>query len=222
MNKSILDILNNKYYKTFVPTLSSLSIGIFTSMVFSIDKNNKSFPFVVFMLIISIVIELLFLYFNLRREENINEVVCESDEDIKATMKQVIKTQGKICIMSRDLSWVDPEMELCITSKSSSMLIFAEKSTELTKRLSDNGVEIKYYGKWKFEPKTRFTIIRYNTRNEQVVIANTQNSINKKGKIKHTIYQTKKGNKTDEWINSLAIDMIDLCKTVSYGEEDEQ
>lgn len=221
MNLSISDILNNKYYKTFVPTLSSLLIGILTSFVFSMDKNSKSFPFVVFMLVISIAIELLFLYFNLRKDENINEVVCESDEDIKNTMKQVIKTQGKICIMSRDLSWVDLEMELCITSKASSMLIFAEKSTELTKRLSENGVEIKYYDKWQFEPKTRFTIIRYNTRNEQVVIANTQNSIHKKNKIKHTIYQTKKGNRTDEWINSLAIDMIDLCKKVCYGEGDE-
>lgn len=221
MNKSILDTLNNKYFRTFVPTLSSMALGILGNMVFSMDKSTKSFPFVVFAFVISIIIEIALVLFKLLKEEEINEVICESEESIKSTMKKVIKTQGKICIMSRDLSWVDPEIELCITSKASSMLIFAEKSTELTERLNKNGVEIKYYGKWNFEPKTRFTIIRYNTRNEQVVIANTQNSINKKGKIKHTIYQTKKGNKTDEWINSLAMDMIDLCKTVSYGEEDE-
>lgn len=130
--------------------------------------------------------------------------------------------QGKICIMSRDLSWVDCEVRACIVSKAPNVLIFLEKETNLTNELRDNGVEIMCYGMWNFEPKTRFTIIRYNTNNPQVAIANTQNSIRKKGKIRHTIYQTQRNNGTDEWINSLAIDMIQLCKSVCNGEINEQ
>ena len=161
----------------------------------------------------------IFLIYDFYIEGKVNEVVCTSDEQIKDTMKTIIKTQGKICIVSRDLSWVDAEIEHCISIKSNSMLIFAEKPNPVTEILTQKGVEFKYYGNLKFEPKTRFTMIRYNARNPQVAIANIQNSIRKKGStIKHTIYQTEEGNKHDAWINSLASDLIQLCNLTCYGE----
>lgn len=162
-------------------------------------------------------ISLIFLICDYFKEKQINEIVCSSDYEIKIQMKKIIKMQGKICIMSRDLSWVDAEIETCICSKANSVLIFAEKVTDLTERLQKNGVEILYYGGLGFEPKTRFTTIRYNTNNSQVAIANIQNSIRKRGKVKHVIYQTEKGRREDEWINSLAIDMISLCKSSLKG-----
>lgn len=162
-------------------------------------------------------ISLIVLIYDYFKEKKPNEVLCTSDDEIKNQMKRIIKMQGKVCIMSRDLSWVDSEIETCICSKANSVLIFAEKETDLTKRLQASGVEILYYGVLGFEPKTRFTMIRYNTYNSQVAIANTQNSIRKKGKVKHIIYQTEKGKREDEWINSLASDMILLCKASCRG-----
>lgn len=165
---------------------------------------------------------LILLVYDYFKSNQSNEVTCNSDDDIKSQMKKIIKMQGKICIMSRDLSWVDSEVEACIYAKSNSILIFAEKRTELTKRLESNSVEILYYGDLGFEPKTRFTMIRYNTSNPQVAIANTENSIRKKGNVKHVIYQTVRGKREDEWINSLASDMIFLCKASCREERYEQ
>ncbi len=162
-------------------------------------------------------ISLFFLICDYFKENQTNEVVCTSDYEIKDQMKKIIKMQGKICIMSRDLSWVDSDIETSICAKANSVLIFAEKTTDLTERLQAKGVEILYYGGLGFEPKTRFTMVRYNTNNSQVAIANIQNSIRKKGKVKHIIYQTEKGRREDEWINSLANDMILLCKASCKG-----
>ena len=149
-----------------------------------------------------------------------NEIVCHNDEDIANTMKKLIKTRGKICIMSRDLSWVDAEMEACIAEKKDNILIFAQKESNLTKRLISKGASVKYYGHLNFEPKTRFTIIRYNSTNPQVAIANIQNSVRRKNSFKHVIYETiDNGCQQDKWINSLALDMMELCRAASVGDK---
>lgn len=146
-----------------------------------------------------------------------NQRICHSDDEIQKAMMQIIRTPGKICIMSRDLSWVNDEIKDCIKRKKD-VLIFAEKETELTLELASSGVRIKLYGKCNFEPKTRFTIIGYNRNNPQVAIANTQHTIRKNGALVHTIYETSANQSSqDEWINSLAIDMMNLCNAV--GEE---
>ena len=141
-----------------------------------------------------------------------NERICKSDEAIEEAMKEIINSHGQICIMSRDLSWVTPEISACLEAKKDSVLIFAQSENKKTKTLASRGVKVKYYGKLGFEPKTRFTIIRYNKNDPQVAIANMQNSIRKKKQFKHVIYQTSaSGNTQDEWINSLAVDMVKLC-----------
>jgi hypothetical protein len=146
--------------------------------------------------------------------KKVNERVCCSDAEIKSAMKDIIRTQGKVCIMSRDLSWVDTEVEQCILTKKGSMLIFVEGPTELTKRLHKFGVRIMYYGHLHFEPSSRFTVIKY-PRDPQVAIANTKYSVRKRRNFKHTIYETGGNNcKQDKWINSLACDMIKLCELV--------
>jgi len=149
------------------------------------------------------------------KENTLNERICTSEEEIKTAMKEIIKTQGKICVVSRDLTWVDNEVAACISAKKSSIIIFAEKENPTTQKLKAEGIKIKFYGHLGFEPKTRFTIIRYNSINPQVAIADTQHSIRKKKKFKHTIYETvSNGSKQDKWINSLALDMMNLFNVV--------
>ena len=142
-----------------------------------------------------------------------NERICKSYEDIEEAMKEIINSHGQICIMSRDLSWVTPEISACLETKKDSVLIFAESENKRTRVLTDRGVNVLYYGKLGFAPKTRFTIIRYNKNDPQVAIANMENSIRRKKQFKHIIYQTSvTGNRQDEWINSLAVDMVKLCE----------
>ena len=139
-----------------------------------------------------------------------------SEDEIRSAMIKIIKSQGKVCIMSRDLSWVNPEVSDCLKKKKDNLLIFAQKETELTKKLKEAGIQIRYYGDTHFEPQTRFTIIGYNKPTPQVAISRTQYTIRKRGKLNHKIYQTSmSGDERDMWINSLALDMIDLCELVS-------
>ena len=149
------------------------------------------------------------------QERQVNKIVCKSDVEIKAAMRKLIKTQGKVCIVSRDLSWVDSSIEVILKKKGNSLLIFAEKESDLTKRLITNGVNVKYYGDLEYEPKTRFTVLRYNRLNPQVAISNTTNTMRKKDSFKHTIYETNPANQLDSWINSLAIDLIELLNKTS-------
>lgn len=149
------------------------------------------------------------------RADRVNKLVCHSEDEIKEAMIKIIKTQGRICIVSRDLSWVDDDVKEYIKNKRGNILIFAEKETALTKELKLLGADIKYY-KDKFEPKTRFTIIRYNRDNPQVAVANRQDTIRRKGVFTHEIYQTSTANncEQDKWINSMALDMMKLCLAV--------
>ena len=150
------------------------------------------------------------------RAENINQIICQSEDEIKNTMMKIIESQGKVCIMSRDLSWVNSEVSDCLKRRKEDLLIFAEKETELTKGLKEDGIQIRYYGDTHFEPQTRFTVVGYNKSTPQVAIARTQYAIRKHGKLNHKIYQTSSsGDERDMWINSLSLDMINLCKLVS-------
>lgn len=139
-------------------------------------------------------------------------IVCKSEMETRQYMHEWIRSQGKVCIMTRDLSWVDSDIEETMIRKRDSMTIFAQKETELTKRLKSAGVTIHYYGGLGFEPQSRFTIIRYNRPDKQIAIANTKNTLSKKRKYHHTIYQTEaNGDMKDGWILSLADDLIKLC-----------
>lgn len=208
-----MGILNNKYFKTIFPAVDAVVVGLCGNALFSLEKLSGGFIASLIILVVAFIIDIILIIYYVSQKDDDNQLICKSDEEIKEAMKRIIKMQGKICVVSRDLTWVDEEVEACIVSKAINVLIFAEKETPLTKRLQEKGVEINYYEKLNFEPKTRFTVVRYNTNNPQVAIANTQNSIRRRGKIRHTIYQTQKNNGTDEWINSLAIDMIQLCKS---------
>lgn len=147
-----------------------------------------------------------------------NECVCRSERDIERAMMGIIKSQGKICIMSRDLSWVTPQISACLEAKRDNTLIFAQSENETTRTLASRGVNVKYYGELDFEPNTRFTIIRYNKNDAQVAIANVENSVRRNTRFKHVIYQTSaRGSTQDEWINSLARDMVNLCNVVCKG-----
>ena len=124
-----------------------------------------------------------------------NEIVCHTDEEIKAEMKKLISQQGKVCIMSRDLSWVDDNIFTAIIKKKDSVSIYAEKENEKVKRLRENGAKIKLYGRHGFVPETLYSI--------------------RKGKQEHKIYQTTTENQCDGYILSLARDLTNLMEKVS-------
>lgn len=168
------------------------------------------------------IISFIYLLISEYKKRKPNERHCKSDEEIDQAMKEIIRSQGKICIVSRDLTWVTDEIIGILISKKSSVLIFAQHKNDTTDKLQKNGVRVKFYGKYKFEPKTRFTVIRYNRTNPQVAIANNEDSIRKNKKLKHVIYETSStGSPQDAWINSLAVDMITLCDLVCMEELDD-
>lgn len=205
--------------KTIVNVISAIGTA---ASILSLAFIPQLLPGIKYFLIIVGMLCLALLLFGIYKEKKnaqINEIICTNDDQIKEEMQNLIKMQGKICIMSRDLTWVDDKIEKCIIEKKSSILIFAEHETNLTKKLEEAGVDIRYYGKTGFIPNTRFTVIRYNKNDQQVAIANTKNTLRRKNKMEHTIYMTNDNpnDKRDSWLSSLAYDMISLCEKVSEG-----
>ena len=155
------------------------------------------------------------------KSNRVNERVCTNQDQVNKTMEDIIKSQGKICIVSRDLSWVDENIKQSLVNKKENVLIFAQAKNDTTEQLKAEGIKVKFYGE-KYEPKTRFTAIRYNGANPQVAIAHIENTIrsrNSKRRFRHVIYETSStGPVQDRWISSLAVDLITLCNLVSKDE----
>ena len=154
-------------------------------------------------------------------------VVCKNEEETKQYMKNWIQNDGKVCVMSRDLSWVDAEIEGIMYQKADNLKLFVQKETELTKRLQERHVIIYYYGKFGFEPQSRFTIIRANRPERQIAIASTTSSLasarNWKRGYRHQIYQTDiKGGLREGWILSLAEDLTRICEAIYKTQEREK
>ena len=150
-----------------------------------------------------------------------NERTYYSEAEVREAMQGLIKTQGKVCVMSRALSWVDETTEKIMEKKKQSLLVFAEKENDVTKKLIDKGIDVRYYGEYKFQPKTRFSVIGYNLDKPQVAISIPLHTIRKKNSYKHTIYETtpNSDNMYDSWITSLALDMISLCDLATARKE---
>lgn len=203
--------------KSVIQIIMALSTGI--SIVSPIFSKCIPLWFVIVISGLGILCFIL-LTFDAIKKNHINERICTSEKEIEETMKGIITTQGKICIISRALSWVTPEIMACLEGKKDNVLIFAQTKNETTQKLLDRGIKVMFYGKFNFEPKSRFTIIRYNKNNPQVAIANSQYSVRRGAKFKHVIYQTSaNGDPRDQWINSLAIDMVNLCSLVCAEKE---
>ncbi|MGM9543274.1 MAG: hypothetical protein ACI3VD_11415 [Candidatus Limivicinus sp.] len=150
-----------------------------------------------------------------KNHENIR--LCKNQSEIEDAMEELVRSQGKICIMSRDLSWVNTDIKKFIEKKGTNIRIFAQEESSLTKELISNGVDVNYYGIYKFEPKTRFTIIRYNRADPQVAIAETSSALKKK-MFQHKIYQTGNDSFQDKFICSLSLDLMEICKLASERE----
>lgn len=173
----------------------------------------ESFPISIKILIAIVGVGcILFLIYNEIKDSRGNERVCQTNEEIMDTMMRLIKSDGKVAILSRDLSWVNEDIKFQMAKKANNIVLCVQKENKLTLELEDEGVVIRYYGHLGFEPVSRFTIIRYNKEEAQVAIANTESSVRTNTSFKHVIYQTSPhGNRQDEWINSLSKDLIKLC-----------
>lgn len=201
----------NKVLKRVITALASGASIVSLAFVPNLPQTLKA-------LLVGVgIFSVIYLIYSEAKDDEINETVCHSKAEIKKVMRGLVQSEGKVAIMSRDLSWVDQKTEECISMKKDDVLICVQKETDLTKRLADSGVDVRYYGHTGFEPVSRFTIIRHNKKDLQVAIANTENQVRggKKSAFKHVIYQTlPNGKQEDIWINSLAKDMISLCSLI--------
>ncbi len=142
-----------------------------------------------------------------------NNIICDSEEKIKVEMKKMLQEQGKIVVMSRSLGWVDDEILVATGRKKDRLIVYAEKENDITKKLKDQGVTVRLYGRTGFIPKTRYTIIRYGRNDAQVNVAETHSRI-RLHRFQHIIHQTSSAEEYDGYIVSLAIDMVNLMEKV--------
>ena len=177
-----------------------------------------------FLRVVILVISLLAgikMFFEDYKKNNENIRICSNQAEIEDAMREIVRAQGKTCIMSRDLSWVTPEIKKILKRKKGNVRIFAQAESDLTIELISCGVEVYYYGVFEFEPKTRFTIIRYNRLDPQVAIAETSSVVRRRG-FQHKIYETRNDNMQDRFICSLSIDLMEMCRLACEREMDLQ
>lgn len=93
-------------------------------------------------------------------DNRITETVLSSDEEIQERIKEIAKTQSEICISSKDLSWMNEEIESIIADNAANILLFVRSETAETRKLAGKGVRVKYYGETGFTPTTRFTLVQ--------------------------------------------------------------
>lgn len=136
------------------------AIGVFCSII-SLLAFSKT-PIWVKIIIVVVAIFCLSAMLILGIKNNMkNSIICDSEEKIKVEMKKMLQEQGKIVVMSRSLGWVDDEILVATGRKKDRLIVYAEKENDITKKLKDQGVTVRLYGRTGFIPKTRYTIIRY-------------------------------------------------------------
>lgn len=163
------------------------------------------------------IVSLIVLFVDAYKKNQVNQRICTNEKEIKDAMLDIIRSQGKICIMSSSLSWVDEDIKKNIINKGRRITIFAKEENDVTIALKKAGITVMFYGD-KFSPQTRFTIIGYDRNASQVAVANPEHLVRNTKKLHHVIYETSpNGIPQDQWITSLAKDLIKLCKL--YCEE---
>jgi len=131
---------------------------------------------------------------------------CKSKEQITNQLLKFFSDDGRICIVSRNLSWSsDLKIQSKLKEKSikNDLNIFAEKESEYPVALTSTKSSAKFYEDLQFTPKCRFTITNYKNNNALLHIAHIDDNEN------HLIYRYK--NK-DGPIYYLALDLAELLE----------
>lgn len=104
-----------------------------------------------------------------------------SSSQIQKYMHSWISNDGRVVILSRDLSWAEnnAEIQSIMIGKASrrELTILVENETELTKALRDAGATTIYYGSFGFVPAARFTIVDYEKIDARVAIGTRAGNI---------------------------------------------
>ena len=187
----------------FISFLGSCA-SLISVLFLEVEWNILKIVLVILLAILcSISIYMLFL-----KKDNIT---CKSQQKINDFMKDWIRTEGVVEILSRDLSWVDDEMVAILASKGKDLNIYVENKNTIIDKIKATNTECKifYYNEFGFTPKSRFTIVRANKDERQIAIAIKEEKGYKK--IKHCIYISK-GSQIDKKILVLANDLLQALR----------
>lgn len=100
----------------------------------------------------------------------------KNQEDIKKYMRNWIGQNGRIVILTRDMSWADDLVTkngLREKARRNELTICQPTKTNFSTELEQLGAEIYDYSNLGFVPQSRFTFIRYNTVSSKVAIGKT-------------------------------------------------
>lgn len=140
-----------------------------------------------------------------------------NQESINNFMKTWIKTDGVVKVLSRDLSWVDNEMLTILQSKGKDLYLYVEKENEIVNKIKKVNTEcsIFFYGKYGFEPKSRYTIIHANKDDRQVALALQERRTY--DKIRHEIYISKEST-YDKKLLGVATDLMNYIECMERND----
>jgi len=129
---------------------------------------------------------------------------------IKNYMIYWIHNGGRVAIWSRDLSWVDGDVEKLLVEKAkrNELIICLPVKTDLSDRLKNDGAEVYIYGvNYLEDPSARFTIAFYGRDGSKVAVGRTKAD-------KHVIEEFGSG---DHPAFYLAHDLVKFAKSAGKG-----
>lgn len=83
-----MDLLNNKYFKTIFPVIISAIVGLSGNALFSLELMSEGFIVALVIFIFFILIDIGLVIYYVTKNDEINQLVCQSDEEIKEAMKK--------------------------------------------------------------------------------------------------------------------------------------
>jgi hypothetical protein len=134
----------------------------FAGLFFTVKTEQPLTGWQLSFLVIFIVIFIIAALVDIRNEIKSLPKKYKSKNKINNYMYNMLKKCGACEICSRDATWVTDERIytlLAKKSKNQELKFYVHTKTEAVNSLEQNGAEVVEYGKFGFEPLTRFTIV---------------------------------------------------------------
>jgi hypothetical protein len=98
----------------------------------------------------------------------------ETPEKIRDFMNDWISQEGRVAIYTRDMSWAQQEERILrlLNRKASAgeLTLVLPRHIELSRRLEARGATVYTYPGFEYEPKSRFTVVRFGREDAEVAI----------------------------------------------------
>ena len=134
----------------------------FVGLYLTVKPQQPLTHWQIFFIAIIVFVFVIAAFLDIRNERNSLPKKYKSKAKINNYMYNMLKTGGACEICSRDASWIKEDKIFALLiekSKNQELTLYVHTKTKDISTLEKHGAEVVEYGKFGFEPFTRFTIV---------------------------------------------------------------